>query len=79
MHMKDIPMKQADLPLVTIDGQDYTGGGFGNEESCTLELTPGDAPVAVVQFSAQPIEGNYVEGAVYKQVRSSSSKQTECL
>ena len=56
-----------DLPLVTIDGQDYTGGGFGNEESCTLELTPGDAPVAVVQFSAQPIEGNYVEGTVYKQ------------
>jgi len=56
-----------DLPLVTIDGQDYTGGGFGNEESCTLELTPGDAPVAVVQFSAQPIAGNYVEGVVYKQ------------
>jgi hypothetical protein len=56
-----------DLPLITIDGQDYTGGGFGNEESCTLELTPGDAPVAVVQFSAQPIAGNYVEGVVYKQ------------
>ena len=56
-----------DLSLITIDGQDYTGGGFGNEESCTLELSPGDAPVAVVQFSAQPIEGNYVEGVVYKQ------------
>ena len=56
-----------DLPLITIDGQDYTGGGFGNEESCILELTPGDAPVAVVQFSAQPIAGNYVEGVVYKQ------------
>ena len=56
-----------DLPLITIDGQDYTGGGFGNEESCTLELTPGDAPVAVVQFSAQPIAGNYAEGVVYKQ------------
>jgi len=56
-----------DLPLITIDGQDYTGGGFGNEESCTLELMPGDAPVAVVQFSAQPIAGNYVEGVVYKQ------------
>ena len=56
-----------DLPLITINGQDYTGGGFGNEESCTLELTPGDAPVAVVQFSAQPIAGNYVEGVVYKQ------------
>ena len=56
-----------DLSLVTIDGQDYTGGGFGNEESCTLELSPGDAPVAVMQFSAQPIEGNYVEGVVYKQ------------
>ena len=56
-----------DLPLITIDGQDYTGGGFGNEESCALELTPGDAPVAVVQFSAQPIAGNYVEGVVYKQ------------
>ena len=56
-----------DLSLITIDGQDYTGGGFGNEESCTLELTPGDAPVAVVQFSAQPIAGNYVEGVVYKQ------------
>ncbi|MDC1358898.1 VCBS repeat-containing protein [Gammaproteobacteria bacterium] len=56
-----------DLPLITIDGQDYTGGGFGNEESCILELTPGDAPVAVVQFSAQPIVGNYVEGVVYKQ------------
>ena len=56
-----------DLPLITIDGQDYTGGGFGNEESCTLELTPGDRPVAVVQFSAQPIEGNYVEGVIYKQ------------
>ena len=56
-----------DLPLITIDGQDYTGGGFGNEESCSLELTPGDAPVAVVQFSAQPIAGNYVEGIVYKQ------------
>ncbi|MDB9947471.1 VCBS repeat-containing protein [Gammaproteobacteria bacterium] len=56
-----------DLPLITIDGQDYTGGGFGNEESCTLVLTPGDAPVAVVQFSAQPIAGNYVEGVVYKQ------------
>ena len=56
-----------DLSLITIDGQDYTGGGFGNEESCTLELSPSDAPVAVVQFSAQPIEGNYVEGVVYKQ------------
>lgn len=56
-----------DLPLITIDGQDYTGGGFGNEEACSLELTPGDAPVAVVQFSAQPIAGNYVEGVVYKQ------------
>ena len=56
-----------DLSLITIDGQDYTGGGFGNEESCTLELSPGDAPVAVVQFSAQPIEGNYLEGVVYKQ------------
>ena len=56
-----------DLPLVTIDGQDYTGGGFGNEETCTLELSPGDRPVAVVQFSAQPITGNYVEGAIYKQ------------
>jgi hypothetical protein len=56
-----------DLPLVTIDGQDYTGGGFGNEESCTLELSPGDSPVAVVQFSAQPIEGNYVDGVIYKQ------------
>ena len=56
-----------DLPLITIDGQDYTGGGFGNEESCTLELTPGDPPVAVVQFSAQPIAGNYVEGVTYKQ------------
>ena len=56
-----------DLPLVTIDGQDYTGGGFGNEESCTLELSPGDAPVAVIQFSAQPIEGNYVNGIVYTQ------------
>jgi hypothetical protein len=53
--------------LVTIDGQDYTGGGFGNEESCTLELSPGDAPVAVIQFSAQPIEGNYVNGIVYTQ------------
>ena len=56
-----------DLSLITIDGQDYTGGGFGNEESCTLELTPGDPPVAVVQFSAQPIAGNYVEGVTYKQ------------
>jgi hypothetical protein len=56
-----------DLPLVTIDGQDYTGGGYGNEESCTLELTPGDPRVAVVQFSAQPIEGNYVVGAIYEQ------------
>jgi hypothetical protein len=56
-----------DLSLITIDGQDYTGGGFGNEESCTLELTPGDAPVAVVQFSAQPIAGNYVKGVIYKQ------------
>ena len=56
-----------DLPLVTIDGQDYTGGGFGNDESCTLELSPGDRPVAVVKYSAQPIPGNYVEGVVYKQ------------
>ena len=56
-----------DLPLVTIDGQDYTGGGFGNEESCTLKLSPGDMPVAVIQFSAQPIEGNYTEGVIYKQ------------
>ena len=56
-----------DLPLVTIDGQDYTGGGFGNDESCALELSPGDRPVAVVKYSAQPITGNYVEGVVYKQ------------
>lgn len=56
-----------DLPLVTIDGQDYTGGGFGNDESCALELSPGDRPVAVVKYSAQPIPGNYVEGVVYKQ------------
>ncbi|MDB9747846.1 VCBS repeat-containing protein [Gammaproteobacteria bacterium] len=56
-----------DLPLVTIDGQDYTGGGFGNDESCTLELSPGDRPVAVVKYSAQPIPGNYVEGVIYKQ------------
>ena len=56
-----------DLPLVTIDGQDYTGGGFGNDESCTLELSPGDRPVAVVKYSAQPITGNYVEGVIYKQ------------
>ena len=56
-----------DLPLVTIDGQDYTGGGFGNDESCVLELSPGDRPVAVVKYSAQPIVGNYVEGVVYKQ------------
>ena len=56
-----------DLPLVTIDGQDYTGGGFGNDESCSLELSPGDRPVAVVKYSAQPIPGNYVEGVVYKQ------------
>ena len=56
-----------DLPLVTIDGQDYTGGGFGNDESCTLELSPGDRPVAVVKYSAQPIAGNYEEGVVYKQ------------
>lgn len=56
-----------DLPLVTINGQDYTGGGFGNEESCALKLSPGDAPVAIVQFSAQPIEGNYIDGVVYKQ------------
>ena len=57
----------SDLPLVTIEGQDYTGGGFGNEETCTLELSPGDRPVALVQFSAQPIEGNYVDGVIYKQ------------
>ena len=56
-----------DLPLVTIDGQDYTGGGFGNDESCALELSPGDRPVAVVKYSAQPITGNYVEGVIYKQ------------
>jgi len=56
-----------DLPLVTIDGQDYTGGGFGNDESCALELSPGDRPVAVVKYSAQPIAGNYEEGVVYKQ------------
>lgn len=56
-----------DLPLVTIDGQDYTGGGFGNDESCTLELSPGDRPVAVVKYSAQPITGNYEEGVIYKQ------------
>ena len=56
-----------DLPLVTIDGQDYTGGGFGNDESCALELSPGDRPVAVVKYSAQPITGNYEEGVVYKQ------------
>tara|TARA_B100000767_G_C19752261_1_gene531311 strand:+ start:480 stop:2252 length:1773 start_codon:yes stop_codon:yes gene_type:complete len=56
-----------DLPLVTIDGQDYTGGGFGNEESCTLELSPGNPRVAAVQFSAQPIEGNHIDGAIYKQ------------
>jgi len=56
-----------DLPLVTIDGQDYTGGGFGNDESCALELSPGDRPVAVVKYSAQPITGNYEEGIVYKQ------------
>ena len=56
-----------DLPLVTIDGQDYTGGGFGNDESCALELSPGDRPVAVVKYSAQPIAGNYVEGVIYKQ------------
>ena len=56
-----------DMPLITIDGQDYTGAGAGNEESCALELTPGDARVAMVQFSAQPIEGNYVAGTVYKQ------------
>ena len=56
-----------DLPLVTIDGQDYTGGGFGNDESCALELSPGDRTVAVVKYSAQPIAGNYEEGVVYKQ------------
>ena len=56
-----------DLPLVTIDEQDYTGGGFGNDESCALELSPGDRPVAVVKYSAQPIAGNYEEGVVYKQ------------
>ena len=56
-----------DLPLVTIDGQDYTGGGFGNDESCALELSPGDRPVAVVKYSAQPITGNYEEGVIYKQ------------
>ena len=56
-----------DLPLVTIDGKDYTGGGFGNDESCALELSPGDRPVAVVKYSAQPITGNYVEGVIYKQ------------
>ena len=56
-----------DLPLVTIDGQDYTGGGFGNDESCALELSPGDRPVEVVKYSAQPITGNYVEGVIYKQ------------
>jgi len=57
----------SDMPLITLDGQDYTGGGYGNEESCVLELTPGDPRVAVVQFSAQPIQGNYVAGTVYKQ------------
>ena len=64
-----------DLPLVTIDGQDYTGGGFGNDESCTLELSPGDRPVAVVKYSAQPIPGNYVEGVVYKQEELTSENK----
>ena len=64
-----------DLPLVTIDGQDYTGGGFGNDESCALELSPGDRPVAVVKYSAQPIEGNYVEGVVYKQEELTSENK----
>ena len=67
--------ENGDLPLVTIDGQDYTGGGFGNDESCALELSPGDRPVVVVKYSAQPIEGNYEEGVVYKQEELTSENK----